>query len=128
MANRVILLFISIILVTDVVARWGRNRRTCRGICKDKDNEVIATWRPRSNGKCVVFVCHNCRLKRQLISDCWDTYDNLVIKGKDKAKCTYEGKEIRDGRAIELNEGISICLEGKFARFSLASHIGAYPG
>ena len=127
MAYRVIWLFVFMILVTDVVARQGRNRRTCRGICKDKEDEVIATRRPRSNGKCVAFVCRKCRLKRQLISDCWSTYDNLVIKGKDKAKCTYDGKAIRDGRAIELNEGISICLEGKLATLSLASHFGAHP-
>ena len=127
MAYRVILLFILVILVTDVLARRSRNRRTCRGICKDKEDQVIATRRPRSNGSCVAFVCRNCRPKRQRISDCWEIYEDLAINGKDKAKCVYEGKELPEGRAVEFNEGVRICLEGKLAMLSLASHFGAYP-
>ena len=126
MAYRATLLFILVILVADVVANWGRNRRTCRGICKGKKGEVIATKRPRSNGKCVAFVCRKCRLKRRRISDCWSTYHDLVIKGKDKAKCKYGGKTIHDGIAIEVTGGILICLNGKFTSASLASNFGAF--
>ena len=127
MAYRVILLFISIILVTDVVARWGRNRRTCRGICKDKDDEVIATRRPWSNGKCVAFVCRNCRLKRQLISDCVSVHEKQIAESKEKTTCTYDGKPVPNGQIVDSNEGSSVCMKGKMIGIaSLVSHFGAF--
>ena len=127
MPYRVILLFIFVILVTDVVVQRVHNRLACQGICKNKEDEVIATSRPRSNGKCVAFVCRNCGLKRQLISDCWSIYEDLLLKSKLRPNCTYKGTEIRYGGVIESNGHWTICVDGSTAMSttdSLLSHVG----
>ena len=115
------------ILVTDVVARRVRNRLACQGICKDKEDEVIATSRPMGNGECVAFVCRNCGPKRQLISGCWSIYEDLLLKSKLRPNCTYKGTEIRYGGVIESNGQWSICVDGSTPMSttdSLISHVG----
>ena len=110
-------------LVTDVVARQVRKRLACQGFCQDKEDEVIATKRPKSDGKCIAFICRDCRLNKQLISDCWGIYEDLLMKSKEKANCTYMGKEIRDGQVVDSNGRWSICLDGTvIATDSLLSH------
>ena len=127
MAYRVILLFISIILVTDAVARWGRNRFACQDICKDKEGEVIATRKPKSDGKCVAVVCRDCRLKRQLISDCVSVHEKQIAESKEKTTCTYDGKPMPNGQIVDSNEGSSVCMKGKMIGIaSLVSHFGAF--
>ena len=127
MAHRETFLLIFMILVTDMVARRDRHRTTCRGICKDREDEVIATRRPKSDRKCVAFVCSGCRLEKQLISDCWIIHEEKVVNSTGKANCIYEGKPIPDRQIVDSDEGSSISLEGNLlSAKSLASHFGAF--